>query len=239
MRSPKELQPFSKNIQNFIYVNSMNRQQFADEINNRLSVCDDSGEIYTNNDIWTYECRGSYPKNKRALKAIADILGKPLEDLFVTVFTREELLLVPPQTSTIKYKNWQIELLNELNDLQREFLYALIAHGELEGKNSSPTVMSCFNMIKVKMSMPFFVAAMLKGKSCGIGKNMKNILRKCPKKMLLKCDWRMSSSNHCMQSVSCTIFIVKVIHLMICLRNTRKLTGTSLQRSSFKSGLKS
>ena len=84
-KKPKqEPSPFSKNIQAYIFANNLNRQDFADLINAYMAAYPDRGKIYSNNDVWTYERRGSLPKDMRALVAIAKIMGKPLEEVLTT-----------------------------------------------------------------------------------------------------------------------------------------------------------
>ena len=66
-KKPKqEPSPFSKNIQAYIFANNLNRQDFADLINAYMAAYPDRGKIYSNNDVWTYERRGSLPKDMRA-----------------------------------------------------------------------------------------------------------------------------------------------------------------------------
>lgn len=95
-KKPKqEPSPFSKNIQAYIFANNLNRQDFADLINAYMAVYPDRGKIYSNNDVWTYERRGSLPKDMRALVAIAKIMGKPLEEVLTTVIPAEQF--APPR----------------------------------------------------------------------------------------------------------------------------------------------
>ena len=95
-KKPKqEPSPFSKNIQAYIFANNLNRQDFADLINAYMAAYPDRGKIYSNNDVWTYERRGSLPKDMRALVAIAKIMGKPLEEVLTTVIPAEQF--APPR----------------------------------------------------------------------------------------------------------------------------------------------
>ena len=73
---------FSGNLLSFIFANQMTRQAFADRLNDEL-IAMGRGEdkVYTANDIWTYDSRGSIPKDAFALVAIGRIMGVSLEDL--------------------------------------------------------------------------------------------------------------------------------------------------------------
>lgn len=73
---------FSGNLLSFIFANQMTRQAFADRLNDEL-IAMGRGEdkVYTANDIWTYDSRGSIPKDAFALVAIGHIMGVSLEDL--------------------------------------------------------------------------------------------------------------------------------------------------------------
>lgn len=131
MITKKGLRPLAENIENFIYANDMNRQTFADELNCRLEGKGINEKIYSANDIWTYSCRGSLPRNEHVLAAISTIIGKSLEELLTTSFEMEELKRKTinnscPTTPRLVDRTWRIERLEELTEAEQMFLWALI-----------------------------------------------------------------------------------------------------------------
>lgn len=122
----------SINLHNFILANELSRAQFADLLNEELAKLDPEYDPYTANDIWTFDSRKSLPKNPYALAAISRVIGKSLDDLIVKVFTLPQLIrpdLKPFATESGPenvYKDWNIELLDEMTDEQQDVLFHLV-----------------------------------------------------------------------------------------------------------------
>ena len=121
----------SHNIRCFIYANNMSRSQFASKLNDRMEIYGDDVKIYTTNDIWKYDSRNSMPKDSRALTAIAELIGKSLDELLTVYFSIEELKLSTenneknsPQVAFSR--DWSIERLNELTEDDRNFALDLL-----------------------------------------------------------------------------------------------------------------
>lgn len=83
---------FNRNLQTFILSNDLSHQYIADRINEELTRLDPkNNRIYMSNDIWTIVGRGSTPRNHLVMVAIANIIGKSLEDLIVNVYDISDL----------------------------------------------------------------------------------------------------------------------------------------------------
>lgn len=91
MEEKKYCKPFNLNLKHYILANNMTRQGFADKLNNYLQENMGEAKIYDGNMIWTYDSRGSFPKDGKVLVAIAKIIGIPLEDMLIKTYTVEEL----------------------------------------------------------------------------------------------------------------------------------------------------
>lgn len=127
------------NIKSFIFGNDMSRSEFAELLNDALEKrgVDLSNGGYDENDIWTYDSRGSMPRDVNVFAAIAEIIGKPLEDLLTREFTMEELKCdlakrkqaVSPSPAWV---DWNIERLNELSESERNFILDLVSNGAYE-----------------------------------------------------------------------------------------------------------
>lgn len=136
----KSNKPLSQNIRNFIYANNMSRADFANELNDRMHTCYNATKIYTSNDIWTYGWRGSQPKDGKALTAIAEIIGQPLELLLTITFEMNELrremttvtvntTTPQPATDQTTLNTWNINRLNELTEHEKDFVFNLVFSG--------------------------------------------------------------------------------------------------------------
>ncbi len=155
--------PFSANLRTFMYANDITRTKFADMLTNRTYTGEQDGKIYSSNDIWTYDSRGSLPKNGKALVAIAQIIQKPLEELLTNEFTQEQLKIAESLELTeakksikphednlsslpegnrfsfpIDYNVWNIERLKELTKEEQTILFALLdSFEEADGRYCS------------------------------------------------------------------------------------------------------
>lgn len=83
---------FNSNFQTFILSNGLSYQDAADMLNRELVRLDAKDErIYMSNDIWTIVGRGSTPRNHLVLVAIANVIGKPLDNLILNVYEMSDL----------------------------------------------------------------------------------------------------------------------------------------------------
>ena len=83
---------FNQNFQTFILGNNIGYQTAADLINREMAKLDEKNQrIYMANDVWTIVGRGSTPRNHLVMVAIANIIGKSLEDLIVNLYDMSEL----------------------------------------------------------------------------------------------------------------------------------------------------
>ena len=83
---------FNRNFQTFILSNDLSNQDAADMINEELARLDAKNErIYMSNDVWTIAGRGSTPRNHLVMVAIANIIGKSLEELIVNLYNTSDL----------------------------------------------------------------------------------------------------------------------------------------------------
>ena len=121
----KKVTALSHNIGNFIKINGLTRRQFADELDNIMSQYDDNNKIYTDKDVYGYESRSSKPDDNRVLVAMAQIIGKPLEDLLTVYFSSEELKL--PQSIDFTWKPWGATTFNKLSEEEKNFILDLLS----------------------------------------------------------------------------------------------------------------
>ncbi len=83
---------FNRNFQTFILSNDLSNQKAADLINEEMARLDAQNDrIYMANDVWTIVGRGSTPRNHLVMVAIANIIGKSLEDLIVHLYDMSDL----------------------------------------------------------------------------------------------------------------------------------------------------
>lgn len=94
---------FNRNFQTFILSNDLSNQDAADMINEELARLDAKNErIYMSNDVWTIAGRGSTPRNHLVMVAIANIIGKSLEELIVNLYDTSDLYRPDLKQSKLK-----------------------------------------------------------------------------------------------------------------------------------------
>lgn len=87
----KEVDNFSENLKTFILVNNMSYEDFAKKLNVMLLTNNHSGKTYYDGkDIRSFAYR-SCPRDKIAMVAIANIIGKELSDLIMTKYEEADL----------------------------------------------------------------------------------------------------------------------------------------------------
>ncbi len=83
---------FNRNLQTFILSNDLSHQYVADRINEEMARLDAQNDrIYMSNDVWTIAGRGSTPRNHLVMVAIANIIGKSLEELILHLYDSSDL----------------------------------------------------------------------------------------------------------------------------------------------------
>ena len=73
--------PFSTNLRNYIWATGITREELANKINQILNKMGKTEKVYSGNDVWTYDSRGSFPKDPMVAKAISKILEISLDEL--------------------------------------------------------------------------------------------------------------------------------------------------------------
>lgn len=136
-----QISNFGRNLQTFILGNGLSQQQVADMINREMFRLDGKNErVYMANDVWTIVGRGSTPRNHLVMVAIANVIGKPLDSLIVSLYDMADLrrndLRVVEKSDNAPQKSSSrpdiAKLFDNLNEQDREFVSDLACGIEIK-----------------------------------------------------------------------------------------------------------